>query len=87
MPVATLTSHSATQVLLSRAYSASNFNNLKPTKPSQWWNAVKRIAGMVPCAISDSILSSSHLESELCKLEMAKNINSAFLAPLESSSH
>ena len=50
---------------------------------SQWWNAVKRIAGMVPCASLDSILSSLYLEGELSKLEIANKINSAFLAPME----
>ena len=44
---------------------------------------VKRIAGMVPCASSDSILSTLHLEGELRELEIANKINSAFLAPME----
>ena len=64
-------------------YFASKVGNLKSTKPSQWWNAVKRIAGMVPCASSDRILSSLHLEGELSELEIANKINSAFLAPME----
>ena len=45
---------------------------------------VKRIAGMVPCASSDSILSTFiHLDGELRELEIANKINSAFLAPME----
>ena len=38
---------------------------------------------MVPCASSDSILSSLHLDGELSELEIANKINSAFLAPME----
>ena len=38
---------------------------------------------MVPCASSDSILSSLYLEGELSELDFAKKMNSAFLAPLE----
>ena len=44
---------------------------------------VKRIAGMVPCASSDSILSSLHLDGELSELEIANKINSALLASME----
>ena len=44
---------------------------------------VKRIAGMVPCASSDSILSSLHLDGELGELEIANKINSALLASME----
>jgi len=70
--------------LLRSKYSfASKVDNLKSTKPSQWWNAVKRIAGMVPCTSSDSFLSSLHLEDEFSELEIANKINSAFLAPME----
>ena len=47
-------------------YLASKVDNLKSTKPSQWWNAVNRIAGMVPCASSDSILSSLRSHVEVC---------------------
>ena len=43
--------------LLCSKYFASKVDNLKSTKPSQWWNAVNRIAGMVPCASPDSILN------------------------------
>ena len=38
---------------------------------------------MVPCAISDSILSSLHLDGEPSELEIVNKINSAFLAPME----
>ena len=44
---------------------------------------VKRIAGMVPCASSDSILSSLHLDGELSELEIANKITSALLASME----
>ena len=64
-------------------YVASKVGNLKSTKPSQWWNAIKRIAGMVPCASPDSILSSLHLDGELSELEIANKINSTFLSPME----
>ena len=47
-------------------YLAPKVDNLKSTKPSQWWNAVNRIAGMVPCASSDSILSSLRSHVEVC---------------------
>ena len=30
--------------------------NLKNNKPSQWWHAVKRIAGMTPASASDCVL-------------------------------
>ena len=38
---------------------------------------------MVPCASSDSILSSLHLDGELSELEIANKINSAFLVPMK----
>ena len=38
---------------------------------------------VVPCASSDTILSSLHLDGELSELEIASKINSAFLAPTE----
>ena len=38
---------------------------------------------MVPCACSESILSSLHLDGELSELEIANKINSAFLAPMD----
>ncbi|KXJ21511.1 hypothetical protein AC249_AIPGENE788 [Exaiptasia diaphana] len=65
-------------------YFASKINDLKFTKPSQWWNAVKRVAGMVPCSSPDSLLSSLHMDAKLDELEIANMINSAFLAPMES---
>ena len=38
---------------------------------------------VVPCASSDSILSSLRLDGELSELEIANKINSAFHAPTE----
>ena len=64
-------------------YFAAKVDNLKSTKASQWWNAVKQVAGMVPRSSSDSLLSSLHLEGELIEVEIANKINSAFLAPME----
>ena len=63
-------------------YFASKINNLKFTKPSQWRNAVKRVALMVPCSSSDSLLSSLHLDVNVDEHEIANKINSAFLAPM-----
>jgi len=74
--------HNATnrerKLLPSKSF-ASKVDNLKSTKPSQWWNAVKQVARMVPCTSSDGL----HLEGELSELEITNKINSAFLAPTE----
>ena len=39
-------------------YYASKVSQLKYSKPSQWWNSVKRIARMTPASGSDTIISS-----------------------------
>lgn len=69
--------------LLRSKYFSSKVEHLKTTKPSQWWNAVKRVAGMAPYSSSDSLLSSLHLDGDLSNLEIANQINSAFLTPME----
>ena len=71
------------KVLLSNYY-ASKVNHLKQTKPSQWWSAVKRIAGMA--LASNSLLTNLQFESSdrLSEQDIANLINSAFLEPTKS---
>ncbi|PFX13809.1 Fibrinogen C domain-containing protein 1 [Stylophora pistillata] len=49
------------ETLRGRFY-ASKVNQLKHTKPSQWWNSVKRIAGMTPAADTDIVISFLQIE-------------------------
>ena len=65
-------------------YFASKVNHLKDTRPSQWWSAVKRIAGMVPTSGSVSLRSTLQVEGydRLSDREVANAINSAFLEPM-----
>ena len=65
-------------------YFASKVNNLKNTKPSQWWSAVKRIASMNPASSSESLLSNLQLGDSFDRLsdaELANAINAVFLEP------
>ena len=66
-------------------YFASKVRQLKKTKPSQWWGAVKRIAGMVPAMGSESLFSQLHIEGydSLPPQDIANRINNAFLEPME----
>ena len=67
-------------------YYASKVNNLKDTKPSQWWSVVKRISGSIPASGSKSLLSNLQLEgfeNNSCNPELANVINAAFLKPME----
>ena len=66
-------------------YFASKVRQLKKTKPSQWWGAVKRIAGMVPAMGSESLFSQLHIEGydSLPPQDIANRINNAFLEPRE----
>ena len=65
-------------------YFASKVNNLKNTKPSQWWSAVKRIASINPASSSESLLSNLQLGDSFDRLsdaELANAINAVFLEP------
>ena len=67
-------------------YYALKVNNLKDTKPSQWWSAVKRICGLTPASGSESLLSILQLEgfeNISCNPELPNVINAAFLKPME----
>ena len=67
-------------------YFASKIQHLKHTKPSQWWNAVKRIAGMAtPCG-SESLRSQLQIPGidSLSPHEIAAMINAAFLEPMQT---
>ena len=46
-------------------YYASKVSQLNYSKPSQWWNSVKRIAGMTPASSSDTVISSLRVECTL----------------------
>ena len=55
---------------------------LKETKPKNWWKAVKAISGMEPIS---SLLNLSHLTSpESSTYDLANTINNAFLEPSKS---
>jgi len=59
-------------------------NNLKNTKPLQWWSAVKQIAGMNPASSSESLLSNLQLGDSFDRpsdAELANAINAVFLEP------
>ena len=67
-------------------YYASKVSQLKYSKPNQWWNSVKRIAGMFPPSVSDTVISSLQVEGTdgLSEQNIANMINAAFVEPLES---
>ena len=65
-------------------YFANKVNHLKNTKPSQWWSAVKRIAGMNTASSSDGLLSNLQLGDDFDQLsdaDLANAINAVFLEP------
>ena len=67
-------------------YFASKIQHLKHTKPSQWWNAVKRIARLAtPCG-SESLRSQLQIPSidSLSPHEIAAMINASFLEPMQT---
>ena len=71
---------------LQSRYFASKIQHLKQTKPSKWWNAVKRIAGMAtPCG-SESLCSQLQIPGidSLSPHEIAAMINTAFLEPMQT---
>ncbi|PFX13909.1 hypothetical protein AWC38_SpisGene21974 [Stylophora pistillata] len=65
---------------------ASKVNQLKNTKPSQWRNSVKRIAGMTPATDTDTVTSCLQIEGTegLSEYNIANMINATFVEPLES---
>ena len=67
-------------------YYASKVSQLKYSKPSQWWNSVRRITQMTPVSGSDTIISSLQVEGTdgLSEQNIANMINAAFVEPLES---
>ncbi|XP_032219552.1 uncharacterized protein LOC116602297 [Nematostella vectensis] len=67
-------------------YFTSKVAQLRHAKPSQWWSAVKRVAGMTPASGHESVLSHLQLEGyneKSNEQELANAINSAFLEPME----
>ena len=58
---------------------AMKVKDLKQTKPSQWWNAVKKISGKTPASGTDSLLKSLQVEGydHLSEREIANRINNA----------
>lgn len=64
---------------------SSKVQHLKETKPSQWWNDVKKIAGMTPATGSDDLRSQLHLDQidDLDLQGIANLINYAFLEPMQ----
>ena len=65
---------------------ASKVNQLKHTKPSQWWNSIKRIAGMTRATDTDTVTSCLQIEGteSLSEYNIANMINAAFVEHLES---
>lgn len=66
-------------------YFSRKVNHLKHTKPSSWWNAVKRISGMQPASNSENLLSQIHVNHVDTgnPLSVANKINTAFLEPMQ----
>ena len=72
------------KVLRSRYYT-SRVANLKNTKPSQWWNEVKKISGMVPAATTGNIRSQLHISGidGMSNKDITDLINTALLEPMQ----
>ncbi|PFX12184.1 hypothetical protein AWC38_SpisGene23896 [Stylophora pistillata] len=64
---------------------ASKVNQLMHTNPSQKWNSVKRIAGMIPATDTDTVTSCLQIEGteSLSEYNIANMINAALVEPLE----
>ena len=64
---------------------SSKVQHLKESKPSQWWNDVKKIAGMTPATGSDDFCSQLHLDQiDVLDLQgIANLINNALLEPMQ----
>ena len=65
-------------------YYATKVANLKTTKPSQWWNEVKMIAGMDPATSGEDIYSYLGLDGITMRsnLDTGNMINTALLEPM-----
>ena len=64
---------------------SSKVQHLKESKPSQWCNDVKKIAGMTPATGSDDLCSQLHLDQiDVLDLQgIANLINNALLEPIQ----
>jgi hypothetical protein len=71
---------------LQSRYFASKIQHLMQTKPSQWWNAVKRIAGMATPCVSESLCSQLKIPGidSLSPHEIAAMINTAFSQSMQT---
>ena len=68
-----------------RFYS-SKVQQLKDTKPHQWWRDVKKIAGMTSSSVPDDFRSKLHLDQidDLDSHAIANLVNNAFLEPMKA---
>ena len=71
--------------ILRKSFFTSKVSQLKQTKPSQWWAAVKRISGMSPLSGSQDLLSQLNIQdlANLSPTVIANKINEAFLEPMQ----
>ena len=72
--------------IIPNRFFASKVRHLKDTKPNQWWNAVKRIAGMsTPCGF-ETLRAQLQIPGtdSLSPHEIANMINLAFLEPMQT---
>ena len=72
--------------MIRNRFFATKVRHLKDTKPNQWWNAVKRIAGMsTPCDFETlrAQLQIPGIDS-LSSHEIANMINVTFLEPMQA---
>ena len=71
--------------IIRNRFFTSKVQHLKDTKPNQWWNAVKRIAGMsTPCGF-ETLRAQLQIPGtdSLSPHEIANMINVAFLEPMQ----
>ena len=63
---------------------SSKVQHLKESKPNQWWNDVKKIAGMTSATGSDDLCSQLHLDQiDVLDIQgIANLINNALLEPM-----
>ena len=72
------------KVLQSRYY-ASRVANLMNVKPSQWWNEIKKLSGMIPAMPTEGIRAQLHVDGLDGKSnkDIANLINTALLEPMQ----
>ena len=72
------------KVLRSRYY-ASRVANLMNVKPSQWWNEIKKLSGMIPATPTEDIHAQLHVDGLDGKSnkDIANLINTALLEPMQ----